>query len=275
MPELCTAAGAAAHVDAQGPEHGEPLLLIHGLGAQLVWWRDEFVDLLVAEGYRVIRFDSRDSGLAPRYPDQEYTLSDLADDTHELVADLGVGPVHVVGQSMGGMVAQVLAIEHPRDVLSLGLLSTTASWGHLMLRDGREDPDRVAETTRAEAIAAHLDRERFCASPGHPFDTEWETVLAGLMWDRGVDPEGVARQRRAVASLEITPEDLATVAVPTVLIHGAADPVISDGGSLQLHAAIPDSELWIVEGMGHDLPRALWPDIVSRLVANTRRGDPR
>ena len=272
MPEVRTPAGAVIHYDVHGPDDAEPLVLIEGLGAHLLGWREGFWAPLADAGFRVVRFDNRDVGLSQKYPGQTYGLSDLAHDTHHLVEALDLGPVHVVGQSMGGMVAQALAIHHRHDVRSLALFYTAASARHLV----GDDRDASAlgaiprATTREEAVARHVEQERVCASATYVFDAEWRATLGGLMWDRCYDPGGVVRQREALGDVGLDLDALSTVDVPTLLVHGDADGLISPDGSRELHRTIPGSELWIVDGMGHELPQELWPRFTDRIVANAR-----
>lgn len=273
MPELRIQGGAVIWYDVRGPADGEPMVLVEGLGAHLFGWRDEFCDLLVAAGYRVVRFDNRDVGLSQKYPGVHYSLADLADDTHALVEGLGLAPAHVVGQSMGGMVAQELVVRHPADVRSLSLLYTTASEQHLL--GGDRDPETLAAlpvaSSREEAVERHVAQEQVCASRAYPFDASWKAELGGIMWDRCYDPAGVVRQREALEHGLPSLDDLARTSVPTTIVHGEADRLISPDGSRQLHATIPGSELWVVDGMGHELPRELWPAITDRIVGNARR----
>lgn len=270
MPELVKRDGGVICYDVQGPADGPAMLLIEGLSAHLLGWRDGFCRPFTDAGFRVIRFDNRDVGRSQRYPGQSYRLRDMAEDLHELIHQLRIAPTHVVGQSMGGMVAQHLVLSHPEDVASLTLLYTAASARHL-----RGD-ERSIETllgaprasTREEAIEIHIEQERVCASTGFSFDEAWKRELGGLMWDRGYDPAGVARQARALFADPVNVRALSAVDVPTLIIHGTGDQLIPHTGSVELHHAIPGSDLWLIEGMGHDLPRELWPDLTSRIIAN-------
>ena len=271
MPELIKADGGFLHYDVRGPAEGSPLLLIEGLGAHMLGWRDEFCDLLVAGGHRVIRLDNRDVGLSQHYPGRRYDVADMAEDVHELISHLRLAPVHVVGQSMGGMITQELAVGHPGDIASIALLYTTGSSRHLTLDPGRQSPQRAA--TREEAVEQHIVLERFCASRDYSFDEAWKRKLGGLMYDRSYDPDGVARQLQAVQRFSVDLEALGRVAVPTLIVHGTTDRLIPHRASLELHEALPGSELWMVEGMGHDLPRELWPELTTRILDNaSRRG---
>jgi pimeloyl-ACP methyl ester carboxylesterase len=272
MPEVQTPAGATIHYDVHGPDDGEPLVLIEGLGAHLCGWREGFWTPLVEAGFQVVRFDNRDVGLSQKYPGERYGLVDLAHDTHHLIEALELGPVHVVGQSMGGMVAQALAVHHRKDVQSLALFYTAASVQHLIGddRDAATLASIPRATTREEAVLRHVEQERVCSSTEYAFDADWKATLGGIMWDRCYDPEGVVRQREALGDVGLDLESLRAVDVPTTLVHGDADRLISPEGSRELHETIPGSELWIVEGMGHELPQELWPRFAERIISNAR-----
>lgn len=260
--------GGVLHYDARGPQDGPPIVLIEGLSAHMLGWREEFCQPFVDAGYHVIRFDNRDVGLSQHYPDQPYTLADLAEDTHELVRHLGVAPAHVVGQSMGGMVAQHLVLRHPKDVLSLTLLYTAPSADHVgSPGDTLDDLVHLpVASSRAEAVEIHVERERLCASPGYSFDEAWKRELGGLMWDRCYDPQGVVRQANALVRSRVDLQELAEVDVPTLLIHGTGDRLIPHAASVELNMAMPGSELWLIDELGHDLPRELWPDLTGRIL---------
>jgi len=273
MPEMIKKDGGVTFFDARGPLDSTPVVLIEGLGAHLHGWRDGFCQSLLDEGFRVIRFDNRDVGLSQHYPDQTYGLGDMADDVHELIEHLGAGPVHIVGQSLGGMLAQHLVTRHPHDVASMALLYTATSARHLAGSDrGVETLQAVRHaSSRDEAIEVHIEQERTCASRSYSFDEAWKRELGGLMWDRCYDPDGVVRQARALFGDTMDLAGIAAVAVPTLLIHGTSDRLIAETGSIELHELIRDSELWLVDGMGHDLPRELWPEITDRILANIQR----
>jgi pimeloyl-ACP methyl ester carboxylesterase len=273
MPEMVKKDGGVIFYDVHGPADGPSIVLIEGLSAHLLGWREGFWQSFVDEGFRVIRFDNRDVGLSQHYPDQAYGLGELADDAHELIQHLDIVPTHVVGQSMGGMVAQLLAVRHPTDVESLALLYTATSAQHFAGSGrGVETLENLPRaSTRDEAIEIHIQQERPCASIRYSFDDAWKRELGGLMWDRCYDPDGVVRQSRAVFNVSIDLAALAEVSVPTLLVHGTSDQLIRHTGSLELHHAIMDSDLWLIEGMGHDLPVELWPDITSRILGNIDR----
>src|SRR5690349_17735642 len=189
MPDLVKKDGGTLHYDVHqptplpGPGEDPPtILLIEGLGAHMIAWRKGFWQHFLDAGYQVVRFDNRDVGRSQRYPDGGYRLHDLARDAHELAEHLGLAPLHVVGQSMGGMTAPHLAIEHPEDVASLTLLYTTSSPRHLAAERGVEALRSAPRaSSREQAAALHLAGERVCASSSYSFDETWRHELGGLM----------------------------------------------------------------------------------------------
>ncbi|MEV0245783.1 alpha/beta hydrolase [Nocardia sp. NPDC050712] len=272
MPYLSTPAGVRLYYDDLGDPEAPPLLLIQGLGAQLLGWHPELCAALADAGFRVIRFDNRDTGLSQKFPDGGYLLSDLAADTAGLLRVLGLDSAHIAGQSMGGMVAQQLAIDHPAAVRSLALIYTAPNSA-----DFAVGTDLLAERmalprarNRAEAVELYLRNEAPCSSPGYPVDTAWLRELGGLMYDRDYDPDGAARQLAAVFASPDRTRALGRVAVPTTILHGDSDQLIDPAAATALHRAIPDSTCTIFPGMGHELPRALWPDIRALIHDNTR-----
>lgn len=277
MPDFTKSDGGTLHYEVSGPRDAPTIVLIEGLSAHMLGWRAGFTDYLHRAGFKTVRFDNRDVGLSQRYPDKSYGLSDLAADTHELIEHLDVAPAHVVAQSMGGMVAQHLVLEHPHDVASLTLIYTSASSVHLNAESRGPDSQVVQSrsTSRDQAVEAHVLSEQICASRTYSFDEAWKGELGGLMWDRGFDPDGVARQANAVFNHSIDLARFDAIDVPTVIIHGTADRLIDHQASIDLHSAIPKSELWLVEGLGHDLPRELWASMTSLIVANADKAGPR
>ncbi len=275
MPDFTKRDGGTVHYDLAGDSDGPVIVLIEGLGAHMIAWRTEFRQPLLDAGYRVLRFDNRDVGLSQRYPAGGYSLSDLAEDTHQLIDYLGIGPTHVVGQSMGGMVAQHLAIEHPEDVASLSLIYTAPSADYVT---GVDRPAAIRSAPRAssrdEAVKLHVEAERIGASTSYSWDESWKAEVGGLMWDRGYAPDGIARQCEALMKDRLDTAALAKIDVPVLILHGTVDALIPHPAGIALHAAIPGSDLWLIEGLGHDLPMELLPDITSRILANMQR-DPR
>lgn len=275
-----------------GDPLGPPVLLVMGLAAQLVHWPDGFCHALVGRGVHAIRFDNRDAGLsthrvdapAPNLPaalsgdlsSASYTLSDMAADSVGLLDALGIESAHLVGVSLGGAIAQTAAIEHPRRVRSLtSIMSTTGDRAV-----GQANPEALRAmfsgppaTTREAAVERALRMARIVGSPGFERDEGVLAERAGRAFDRAYDPVGIARQAVAsVASGDRTAR-LRTLAVPTLVLHGAVDLLCDVSGGRATAAAVPNAELVVFEGMGHDLPVALWPEITSRIAALVRRAE--
>ncbi|MGY1693346.1 alpha/beta fold hydrolase [Geodermatophilus sp. SYSU D00814] len=271
--------------EAFGSPEDTPLLLVMGLATQMIGWPDEFCRMLADRGLYVVRFDNRDIGLSTHLdaagaPDVlavmggdhsrvAYRLADMAEDTAGLLDALGLGSAHVVGASMGGMIAQALAIRHPEKVRSLtSIMSTTgdpavgapaeAALGVLLAPPA---------TDRESAVQRAVDTYRVIGSPGFEFDESGLRERAGLSFDRAYNPAGVARQLAAILASPDRTADLARVAVPTLVVHRAQDALVNVSGGRATAAAIPGAELLVVEGMGHDLPRAVWPQLVDRIGA--------
>jgi pimeloyl-ACP methyl ester carboxylesterase len=277
--------------DEIGDPAAPPVLLVMGLGAQMTVWQEGFRAAIADRGYRVIRFDNRDVGLSTHLHDAPppdvraaftgdassaaYTLSDMAADTTGLLDSLGIDSAHVVGASMGGMIAQTVAIEHPERVRSLtSIMSTTGDRSV-----GQATPAASAvllgppAASRDEVIERAVTSAGIVRSPAYPTDEAVIRQRAGEYYDRAFDPAGVARQLVAVmVSGDRTPK-LAAVAVPTVVIHGEADPLVDPSGGRATAAAVPGAELVLVPGMGHDLPEPVWPQIVDAITAVAARAE--
>lgn len=272
-----------------GLDEDPPVLMIMGLGAQMILWPDELCEMIAAQGFRVIRFDNRDSGrstvladaptgtvpraLAGDIEPGSYSLSDMAADAAGLLDALGIEAAHVVGSSLGGMIAQTLAIEHPDRVLSLAsIMSTTGdrSVGHAS-QAGIEALTTVPPPDRDGYIDALAIARRKIGSPGFPFDEERARRIAELGFDRGFHPKGTVRQTVAIIVSGDRTERLAEIEVPTVVIHGEDDPLIGVSGGRATAAAIPDAKLLVIPGMGHDLPAGVWEQVRDAVVENARR----
>jgi pimeloyl-ACP methyl ester carboxylesterase len=276
--------------DAFGAEDDPPLVLIMGLGVPRFAWDAAFCRLLAERGYRVVRFDNRDVGGsthmrdAPR-PDlraalagdtssASYRLEDMAADTAGLLDALGFDSAHVVGASMGGMIAQALAIDHPERVRSLtSIMSTVAPWV------GAPRPEVVPVLlappahTREEHERQTVEAWRLIGSPGFAFDEERVREVARRSWDAGYDPQGVARQLLAIQASGDRTAALASLEVPTLVVHGEDDPLIQlEGGEATAHA-IPGAQLDVVAGMGHDLPVELHERFADRIAAFARHAE--
>ena len=277
-----------------GPEDGEPMLLVMGLGAQLVAWPRDVVDGLAAGGYRVVRMDNRDIGLstktdgpAPtlaallkafahrRYAQSDYLLSDMAADAVALLDHLELGAVHVVGVSMGGMIAQQLTIDHPDRVLSLcSIMSNTGNRRHGTVAP-RLLPTMAASMTTPrpadpeEAVRQGVEGFRLIA--GVHFDEEEIGVMVRQAVDRNVNPLGTIRQLLAIqASPDRTP-GLREVRVPTLVVHGLVDQLVMPSGGIATARAVPGSKLVMFPDMAHDLPKPRRAEIVDEIVRNAQR----
>jgi pimeloyl-ACP methyl ester carboxylesterase len=269
MPRV-TANGIEIEYEEQGDLAGPPLALVNGLGGQMTGWRPDFVAGLVERGFRVVRFDNRDAGLST-WVEEEYTLDDMADDLAGLLDALGIGAAHVVGVSMGGMIAQAFTIRHPDRVLSLcSIMSTSGQPGigapteealAVLLRKPAEG--------REAAIEQSVEGFRVIGSPGYPFEEELVRARSTAAYDRAYHPAGVGRQLAAIARSGDRTEALGSVTVPTLVVHGADDPLIRVAAGEATAKAVPGSRLLVFEGMGHDMPAALVPEIVAAIVDNT------
>lgn len=265
------------------PEH-PPLVLIHGLGGQLIAWPPGLVEGFVERGFFVVRFDNRDVGQSTHLHDApppdvraavhhadtstaSYRLEDMADDTVALLDHLGIPAAHVLGVSMGGMIAQTLAITHPEHVLTLTSVMSTPS-----PRLGAPTQEASAvlfappATSRSEAVARNIDGNRVIGSPAYEFDEDWHREVAGESYDRGHDPAGVARQLMAIHASGDRTEALRSLAVPTLVVHGAEDPLVQLEGGQATAEAVPGATLIVIPGMGHDLPREVWPQILDAVA---------
>lgn len=255
-----------------GPDDAPAVLLINGLGSQMTRWPAPFCEKLVARGFRAIRFDNRDVGLSTWFQSGDrYTLSDMAADAVGLLDHLKVDRAHIVGVSMGGMIAQTVAIEHPDRVLSLtSIMSATGAPGTL---DSTPEAAAVLNTPAPdpaadeEAFVAHGVRNaRVIGSPAYPWADAplRERVLSDMR--RAFNPKGVQRQRGAIGASGDRTEKLKTLKVPTVVVHGEADPLVPLAGGQATAAAIPGAELRIIPGMGHDLPEALYDTFIDAIA---------
>lgn len=286
---LAPANGIELAYQEMGDPEGEPLLLVMGLATQMLGWEEGFCALLAERGFRVVRFDNRDIGrstklvdagvpsrfdmLSGRRSTAAYLLGDMARDTTGLMDHLGIESAHLVGASMGGMIAQTVAIEHPRRVRSLvSIMSTTGSrrtglptvkaFGALMAK---------APRSREEAVARAVRTFRVIGSPGFPFEEERVRDIAGRSYDRGHHPPGVARQLHAITASGDRTRALRGVEAPTLVIHGSADPLVRPAGGRATARAVPGARLRMFEGMGHDLPEPLWTEFADEIAANAER----
>jgi pimeloyl-ACP methyl ester carboxylesterase len=265
--------GIEIEYESMGDPRNPALLMISGFSVQLIAWDDDFCRMIVERGFRLIRFDNRDVGLSTKYTRGTYSLDDMAEDARGLLDWLGVPRAHVVGQSMGGMIAQLLAIRHPTRVRTLcSIMSTTGEPSV-----GGATPQALAAlmrpppTSREEAIERIEEILKVIGSTGFPLDFARIRDRAARSFDRCFYPLGATRQLLAVQTAPPRTEALRKLRMPTLVIHGEADPLVSVTGGKATAAAIPGSELLIFPGMGHELPRPLWPQLVDAIARNTQR----
>lgn len=265
-----------------GDRADPPVLLVMGLGGQMIGWHDDLVEEIVRRGLFVVRFDNRDVGLSTHLdvpPDPvPYSLGDMAGDAVGLVAGLGLGSAHYVGISMGGMIGQTAAIDRPEAVRSLTSIASTSGSRNVgaPTPEAREALRRgPAAPTREAAIEHALELGAVIGSPGFEIDQEWVAWRAGQSFDRCYDPEGVARQGAAIGAQPDRSAALAALDLPALVVHGSADPLIDVSGGRATAAAIPGAELLEIEGMGHDLPPGAWVRVVDAIEQVVRRAEER
>jgi pimeloyl-ACP methyl ester carboxylesterase len=274
-----------------GDASADPILLVAGLGQQLQSWPDAFCESLAERGHRVIRFDNRDAGtsthlayrppaatasLMRRWPPEQYDLTDMAADTVGLLDALGVEAAHLVGVSMGGMIAQTAAALYPAQVRTLtSIMSTTGSLrvGRPALSTWRMMSDPAAKT-REDAVERAVRMFRHIGSHGFAFDEAWVRERAGLSWDRDSSTAGVGRQLAAILRSGDRTPLLRKITAPTLVIHGDRDRMVHPTGGAATVRAIAGARLETITGMGHDLPRDAWSTLVDLIDANTRTAAP-
>ena len=270
------------------------VLLIMGGAAQLVHWPDGFLAALLRRGLQLIRFDNRDAGRSTHFRDAPtpdvraalagdlssavYTLSDMAADTVGLLDALELEAAHVVGLSLGGAIAQTIAIEHPARIISLtSMMSTTGD-----MTVGQVHPETLKSvfggppaTTRQEVIDRTVRVFGVIGSPAYPTDPAAIAERAGLAWDRGHDELAIARQGVASLASGDRTSRLQKLDLPTLVIHGLADPICDVSGGRATAAAIPGAELVVIEGLGHNLPPGLWERFADHIAEVVQRGEAR
>ncbi len=281
--------GISIEYDTFGHPSDPALLLVMGLGGQMTMWAEGFCEELAGRGFFVIRFDNRDVGLSSKIesgpaPDMakamtgdfssaSYTLWDMADDAAGLLDHLGIQKAHIVGASMGGMIVQAMAIRHPDRVLSMtSIMSTTGNPDV-----GQPKPEAMASllspppSTRDEAIAAAAASWSIIGSPAYPTAPELIAEWTARDYDRCFYPVGVTRQLLAIMATGDRTEALRRLNVPTLVIHGEDDPLVTLSGGQATAAAIPGAKLLTFPGMGHDFPAALYHQWIDAIVENTQR----
>ena len=296
QPLVAKANGIDLAYDSFGDEADEAILLIAGLGTQMIRWTVPFCEDLASRGYRIIRFDNRDAGrsthfrhvappdfgalaaalMAGERPAVPYTLDDLAADAIGLIDSLSIDRVHVVGRSMGGMIAQIMACEYPNRVLSLtSIMSSTGNPAlpqaapDVMAMMMRPAPDPAVD--EAGFLAHRIAFAHRIAGTGQPFDEDAHRLLILEETRRAYDPAGTARQIAAIAVGGDRRARLATMRAPTLVIHGTEDPLFPVDCGKDTAASIPGAELLLIEGMGHDLPSELYGRIIEAVEQTIRR----
>ena len=294
MPEV-TANGLRLHYDTFGNSSDRALILIMGLGAQMLLWRDGFCQALAERGHYVVRFDNRDIGLSEHLDhlrpgplrgamlrslfglavEAPYSLSDMAADVMGILDGLGIDRAHVCGASMGGMIAQTCALEHPSRCASLiSIMSNTGEYRHRFGRPAAMLALLRRVEPRREAVADNSVRFAHAASgPAFDVDEAEARHMGGLLFDRSFHPAGFKRQLLAVLSARPRTRRLRRLEVPTLVIHGTHDPVVRPAGGSLTARSVPGSQMFWVRGMGHRLPREAWPQIADAIQRHTAMSD--
>jgi len=293
MPNV-DANGIQIEYDTIGDSAGPPLLLIMGLGGQLIHWDESFCRQLADKGLFIIRFDNRDTGLSTRFetaglPDMAklldarlkgqtvetpYTLVDMAEDAAQLLEALGIEKAHICGSSMGGMIAQTFAIRHSQRLSSL--ISIYSTTGNPELPQPQPAAMEALLTPPPVERQAYLDFNvvtmRAISGSGFPFDEQFIRDISARAYDRAFYPAGVGRQMMAVMAQADRTSSLAAVKAPTLVIHGTADPLVPEAHGQATADAIPGAQLMLVEGMGHDLPHVKepWPQVIEAIAAHIK-----
>jgi len=280
------------HYETAGDPADPPLLFVMGLGAQLIAWPEDWCQAFVDAGRFVVRFDNRDCGLSTKLagvavdlpavmaawagdgpmPEVPYLLSDMAADAVAVLDDLGIERADIVGASLGGMIVQTMAIEHPERVRTLtSIMSTTGEPAYYQsVPEVRAMLFQPVPDDRDGIIAASVERSRAMSSPRW-FDAEEAARRTAAAYDRMYFPEGILRQTAAIRASGSRDHALRQLAVPTLVIHGRADTLILPVGGEHTAELIPGANPFLVHDMGHDLPRPLWPLLVDVIVSHTAR----
>ena len=273
-----------------GDPSSKPLLLVMGLGAQMITWEEELCMKFVDKGFYVIRFDNRDIGLSTKFeeagvPDimkevmavqrgktisPAYTLEDMADDAVGLLDALNIEKAHICGASMGGMIVQIITLRHPTRVLSL--TSIMSSTNNPNLPQAKPEVIQIlftpAPTEREAYIKESVKRGRIVYGSGFPYPEDKYRKRAANLYDRSFYPQGMVRQLHAILATENRVTKLGSIKVPTLVIHGGDDPLVPVEGGKETAESIPGAELIIIEGMGHSLPTETWSQVVDAIAKN-------
>ena len=289
-PALAKANGIELCWDSFGDPQAPTLLLIMGLAAQMIAWDDEFCSQLAGRGYRVIRFDNRDIGLSTRFdaaglPDvaaafmaamqgqpvkAPYLLRDMADDAVGLLDALGIASAHVVGASMGGAIGQTLAIHHASRLRSLtSIMATTGAPGlPPPTPQALQMLFKPTPLDQAGYFESYVQTWKVLRAGSFPLDEARDLARAGQNFARGLNPAGVARQLAAILASGSRKQALAGVTVPTLVLHGDADPLVPLACGIDTAESVPGAKLQVIAGMGHALPISMWPQIIDAIAAH-------
>ena len=270
-----TCNGIELEYETFGDPSGAPLLLIAGLGSQMISWNDQFCELLAGRGFQVIRFDNRDAGLST-WMDAAYTLNDMAADAAGLLDAIGIPAAHVVGTSMGGFIAQLVALNHPDRVLTLtSIMSGPNGEDEVPPTDeGREVLLVPAPKTREERIQVGLWAKRRLLGSADPYDDEYERARVTAAVDRAYHPAGFARQLGAIVAAPSRLGRLSSLRVPALVVHGKDDILVPVDNGRKVAAAIPGARLMEIEGMGHDLPSRVWEQVADAIAELAQENSP-
>ena len=292
-PQLAKANGIELCYEIFGAANAEPMVLIMGLAAQMIHWDDEFCSELASRGFRVIRFDNRDVGKSTRLTGGKpltavellklrflrmpvaapYKLRDMADDVIGLMDALGIESAHIVGASMGGMIAQEFVINYPRRARSLtSIMSTT---GDPRLPPATPEAMAILMAPPPKSKQEYLERFaqtwRVLRAGSFPVDEARDRERAEKNFERGLNPAGVVRQLRAILASGSRKARLASVGTPSLIIHGTVDPLVRPEGGKDTAASIPGARLLMIEGMGHALPVSMWPQIIDAIATHAHQ----
>lgn len=259
--------------DTVGHPDDPALLLVAGLGNQLVMWPRELCESFVDRGFFVVRFDNRDCGLSTICAEgAEYTLHDMAADAIAVLDDLGIARAHLFGHSLGGMIAQVVALDHPDRAATLSVLSTsTGNWEY-----GKPTDEALAAISRGagatidEAVELDVANRRIWASPSW-FDEDLVRAQFREAYERSFTPGSSLRQFAAIVHAPDREPALRALAVPTLVMHGTLDPLVASDGGTRLASLVPGAELQLLEGLAHDLPVQVWQQVISIVTAHVSR----
>ena len=297
MPKAATN-GVELEYELTGPEDGPPLLLVGGLGVQIISWTEIFVAALAARGFRVIAYDNRDIGLSTKHDDwgpadiktafkqarakekveAPYTLEDMADDAAGLLDALGIDKAHIVGSSNGGAIAQTLAIRHPDKIATMVSIMATSGRRGLPRPEGEVAEwlarPRNPSGTREGAMDEAVSTSHLIGSPGFPRDEQVLRDRAGCLYDRSFYPAGNSRHLLAsIASGDGRAARLSDISAPTLVIHGRDDPLVDLACAEDVQKTIPGAEMLVIDGMGHDYPDGAVPQIADAVLDNAKRAN--